>query len=317
MFFMKHKLILQPLLVAGKAIAATDRFLFHSHQVTVKPLVFFRITIGLLALLNFLSVYADLDVLFGHAGIMPAEITGLYVDELIINNTRLSTWLNLDAVNFSILFTCLFIIFSLSLVAGLFPRFSALLLLLLHTSLMSNNVFFMYGADYFIRMSLFYLLFFPSQHAFSVQALFNRYPDEKANYLIYVRFLQLHLLVVYLFSGVDKAIGYNWRNGEAVWKAINLPHANTDFNLNFSWLSEYPLLLIAGGWGIILTEMLYPLIFLASLRKYILRLIVIMHLSIALVLNLYYFSALMITWNIAAFYVFDKKEGKNTSSAEG
>lgn len=119
---------------------------------------------------------------------------------------------------------------------------------------------------------------------------------------------QLHLTLVYFFSGFDKVLGFNWRNGESIWKAINLPSANQDFNFDFSFLTEYPILLVAIGWLTIVVEMFYPVfIWISKFREFWLFLTISMHLGIALVLNLYFFSTLMIIWNITNFY-FVKNE---------
>ena len=104
-------------------------------------------------------------------------------------------------------------------------------------------------------------------------------------------------------------MGFNWWNGESIWKAINLPFANNDFNFNFSVLAHHPILLIIIGWTTILIEMLYPIfIWIPKTRKTWLYLTISMHLGIALILNLYIFSAMMIIWNLTNFYNYDNKQ---------
>lgn len=291
----------------GKLARNINRFFFEQVQVNCKPLVFFRISIGLLVLLHFLCMFQDVNLLFGSKSLLPPEVSSLYTDEFVISNNLLRSVTGMNPEIFNLLFNSAYIFVALCIISGLYTRYAACIMLLLHTALLSSNVFFMYGADYFIRMSLFYLIIFPTDHSFSVSALLKRKHKSGGNYLIYLRFLQVHLLMVYLFSGAGKIIGYNWRNGEAIWKAVNLPHANNDFKLGFAWMTEYPLIATLMGWSILVAEIGYPLIFVKKLRSVVLFSVVLMHLGIALVLNLYFFAAVMIVWNLAAFLDFDKK----------
>lgn len=57
--------------------------------------------------------------------------------------------------------------------------------------------------------------------------------------------------------------------------------------------------------------MLYPLfIWMPKTRKLWLSLTICMHLGIAIILNLYFFSTLMIIWNLANFYFEEDPELK-------
>jgi hypothetical protein len=119
---------------------------------------------------------------------------------------------------------------------------------------------------------------------------------------------QLHISIGYLFSGFDKILGFNWHNGESIWKAINLPYANRDFVFDFTFLAEHSWILVGIGWITITIELLYPVfIWWNRSRKLWLFFTIGMHVGIALTLNLYYFSAIMIIWNLTNFY-YDKGE---------
>jgi hypothetical protein len=306
MYYMNRSLIQGTISGPGKLIRKLGGFLFTNESYSCNALVFFRVCVGGVLLIHFFAMYTDIPLLYGSKSIIPAEVSGLYIDELVINNHKLRQWTGLNALQFSYAFGICYVLFALSLVVGFFSRITALAMLVLHTSLHSTNVFFMYGADYFIRMSLFYLVIFPADDRYSMKALIWSKKKTKENYLIYLRFLQLHLSLMYCFSGIDKILGYNWRNGEAIWKAVNLPHANSDFNLNVAWLAAYPVIPLLLGWATMLVEITYPLIFIKKFRTIFLCAVIGMHVSIAVMLNLYFFSCVMIIWNLAAFYSFDK-----------
>src|SRR5690625_80090 len=107
-------------------------------------------------------------------------------------------------------------------------------------------------------MSLFYLALIPSHSTFSLRKYLFR-KIKILNITPYLRLMQLHLSIAYFFSGLSKILGFNWWNGEAVWKAINLPFANLDFQFDFSFLLEYPGIFIIIGWATIVIELCYPL----------------------------------------------------------
>jgi hypothetical protein len=298
----------------NKIIRCIHQFFFSGENVSPRSFIFFRISLGLFILLHFLAILGDMDFLFGFDPIFPAEITDLYIDSLLVTNRMLLELSGLEKSVFVTVFNVAYITLSVFIIAGFATRLSVFIMLILHISLIKSNVFFNYGVDYFTSMSLFYLLIFPVNEKFSIDALlFRRKPVAAADYQVYLRLLQLHLCLAYLFSGGNKLMGYNWWNGEAVWKAINLAYSNIDFQLNFRWLSDYPLVLAAMGWFVIIIELFYPVIMFRRFRKAWLYGVIGMHLGIAIVINLYFFSVVMIIWNIAAFYNFGTPSNKNIS----
>ena len=57
----------------------------------------------------------------------------------------------------------------------------------------------------------------------------------------------------------EKLSGFNWRNGESVWKALHLPNFTNDFNVDVTWLGAYPWVFVILGWSTIIIELFYPL----------------------------------------------------------
>ncbi|MCC5921349.1 MAG: hypothetical protein JJU23_11765 [Cyclobacteriaceae bacterium] len=123
--------------------------------------------------------------------------------------------------------------------------------------------------------------------------------------LPYRRILQIHLCFVYFFSGFDKMLGVNWRNGESIWKVLHLPYFKSDLGISLDFLQAYPAVFVVMGWGVIIIELLYPIfIFRKTTRQLWLLLTLSLHFGIMLSLNLYFFGGLMILLNIAAFWDF-------------
>lgn len=289
---------------------------FYNGKESYQWITFFRISIGILILLHFVAVLPDFGLLFSSNSIIPSDILGVFVPDYIITLPEIVSFLEsygMPEETSLFIFECLYILFSSFLIIGFSPRITALLLLFMQIALVKGFSFYAYGVDFFTSMSLFYLILIPSDYQNSIQTLLKK-KVYKVNLLPYLRLFQLHLSIAYFFSGFGKVLGFNWRNGESIWKAINLPYANMDFGFDFSFLIQSPILLVIIGWATIIIEMCYPLfIWWGKTRKFWLFLTISMHIGIALVLNLYFFSALMIIWNLTAFYFMPIKNQKTVS----
>ena len=284
------------------------RFFFSANQ-DYSWIVFFRISIAAVTLLHFISILPDFDMLFSTHGVIPSDILDVYVPNFVITLPKIIYFFESYDINefiVCLLFKLLYTLFCLSLLIGFYPRITAMLLLFLQIALIKGSPFYAYGVDYFTSMSLFYLILIPSHYKFSVHT-FLKHTIKKIHITPYRRCFQLHLSIAYFFSGLGKILGFNWWNGASIWKAINLPFANQDFHFNFSILADYPIILILAGWATIITEMFYPIfIWIPKTRSMWLYLTLSMHFGIALVLNLYFFSAVMMIWNITNFYFSQK-----------
>ena len=106
---------------------------------------------------------------------------------------------------------------------------------------------------------------------------------------------------MYLATGLHKAAGPQWWNGEAIWRAVALPQL-AQFDL--TWLSSIPLLPMAIGWATLAVEIGYCILVWHGRTRFLaVASIVGMHLGIAAVLGLNSFAFLMIALNVAAFLV--------------
>ena len=291
-----------------KIIHKLNDFLFLEND-SYNWITFFRVAVGFLLALHFISILPDFDKLYSTKGIIPSDILDVFIPSNVITLPKIIHYLD----NFGIVeertivvFKVLYIAFSIFIAVGFIPRTSALFLLFLQISLTKGSYFYTYGVDFFSSMSLFYLIMIPSHYEFSVYTLF-KCKIKTISITAYRRLFQIHLCLAYFFSGFDKILGFNWWNGESIWKAINLPFANKDFNFNFGFLAHFPASLVLIGWATIIIEMFYPLfIWMPQTRKLWLYLTISMHIGIALTLNLYFFASIMIIWNFTNFYSFDK-----------
>ncbi|WP_228406880.1 HTTM domain-containing protein [Chryseobacterium sp. MYb7] len=295
-----------------------ENFFFKQDNQT-EFLSFFRVAIGIVILLQFTAVLPDFDKLFSSNSIIPQDIMSVFTPDWLITFSKIVSFLQTFGIEetTTIMITKVsFIVLCVFIITGFYSRISALLLLILQIALLKGSSFFAYGADFFTSMSLFYLILFPTDQHFSLRNfIFNRKPVS-INITPVKRLFQIHISIAYFFSGLDKALGFNWWNGESIWKAIHLPYSNRDLNIDFSWLIEHSYILSLIGWSTILIEMCYPIIiWYKPTQKTWLFLTISMHIGIALILNLYYFSAIMIVWNITNFY-FEQPVKKAVTSSK-
>lgn len=280
-------------------------------------LSFFRISTGTMALLHFLAILSDFDTFFSSKSIIPQDIMSVFHPEWLLTFSKITAFLESFGITENIVIAgakTLFIMLCFNIIIGFYSRLSAFLLLLLQVSLLKGSSFFIYGVDFFTSMSLFYLILLPSDAYCSVLRLISKKNNKEVNFMPVKRMFQIHISIAYFFSGFDKLLGFNWRNGESIWKAIHLPYANRDFNFDFSWMADHSYLLIFIGWATIIIEMLYPVfVWIPKTQKTWMMLTISMHLGIALVLNLYYFSAIMIIWNLTNFN-FERENASVKSS---
>ncbi len=260
-------------------------------------ILFFRVSIGIVILLHFISYWQDFDLLYGKNSIIPIELNKAYEGTKYITTTDILLFLEkYFTYNSSILiFKGTFAALCICIILGFYSRVSALLLLFLQISVVKSGIQFSYGADYFESMSLFYIIFFPSDIRFS------QLNTKTRDFTIFKRTIQWHLCISYFFSGFDKILGFNWWNGESIWKASHLPNFTRYIELNS--ITDNPIVYIILGWITLIVEIFYPLfININRTRKVWLFLTIGMHVGIIILFNLYFFASIMIIWNLTAYY---------------
>lgn len=286
------------------------RFFSKEDNSNEKSIIFLRVTTGIFLLLQLFSIWRDFQKLHGKYGIIPYDVQGYITSDYVITLSKIITVLepfNISEYTTIIIFITVFILFVLCLILGFFTRISALIVLILYVATSSGA--YKYGVDSFVTTTLFYLFLFPSSANYSLDSLIFKKTYSKTNLVLYRRLLQINLCMVYFFSGITKAVGDTWWNGEAIWKSINVGSANKLFNFDFSWLAEQHSVLMVLGWSVLIIEILYPIfIWMPKTRKFWLTITILMHVGIVLVLNLFFFGVFMIIWGMAAFYFIKEEE---------
>jgi hypothetical protein len=188
------------------------------------------------------------------------------------------------------------------LLVGWRTRLAAVTAWLGHMMLSMSGNAAIYGVDQFAHIGLFYCVWMPIGAAFSVDALGkgeSGAPTSSAR--LALRVLQIHLCIVYFSSGVEKATGIQWWNGEAVWRALMRPDLG---QFNVAWFAETPWLARIACWSTLLVEVGYAFLIWPRRTRTAWGVATVgMHLGIAIGMGLVSFSAVMAVFNMAAFLV--------------
>ena len=159
------------------------------------------------------------------------------------------------------------------------------------------NVF---GFDDVLGMLLIALAVGPSGAVLSVDSLLSRgmqraAPSVLAN--VALRLIQIHLCVIYFFSGCGKLLGASWWEGTAIWGSV----ANVQYRtLDLTWLARHPLVVNLITLATLFWEVSYPaLVWPRLTRRLVLTMAVLVHLGIGLAMGMMEFGLAMIVANMA------------------
>lgn len=264
---------------------------------------FLRLALGVLALLQLAALWPHLLSLYGNFGFVQwtlvEEGNSAWVPSIGKVALLLADWGVASTTTVHLLFG-LYGASLIGLLVGYRTRLFAGLAWITHSVTLNSGFFSLYGVDTMMHILFFYLVFSPAGARWSVDARLGRVsPSPTAGARIAQRLVQLHLCIIYLNTGIAKASGEQWWNGEAIWRAVMQPQFNV---FDFSWLTAYPQIAAAIGWSVVLLELGYAaLIWIPAARRPTLAAIVLMHVGIGVTLQLWLFSAVMIAFNLAAF----------------
>jgi hypothetical protein len=199
----------------------------------------------------------------------------------------------------SVAWICL-LVAGCGLLVGLACRYSAVLAWFIHLCAAKSGGFASYGVDNFMTIGLFYLMLSPLPDRYALDWRLREVRPKNLQLLgFWRRVLELHLCIIYFFSGLTKCLGSGWWNGSNVWRALIRPPFNViDPEILVRWRYLFPV----AGIFVCLLEIGYPFfIWHSKTRKIWLIGICVMHAGIGLTMGMYLFAFIMIVLNVAAF----------------
>ncbi len=298
---------------------AWDEFWFNPTSPSTLSAI--RVLAGLMLLYTHLVWTTDLEAFFGPRGWLPAQMLADY--ELFMNDPdgpngnpetgineapaprltwTLFTWAQSPTLMWSIHITALVVFFLLTV--GLFSRTMALLAYLFAVSYahrISPGAFF--GLDKVNCMLALYLVVGPCGARYSVDRLWrlkrggsSEVPASTLANLA-IRLIQVHMCIIYLFSGIGKLHGYQWVTGEASWLSFALLEYQS---LDMTWMARFPKLLnfmthLTVFWELTYCALVWPRL----TRPWVLLMAVIVHGGIIFALGMPTFGLAMLIGNMA------------------
>jgi uncharacterized membrane protein YphA (DoxX/SURF4 family) len=295
---------LQHRAVAKQMQASRERLIeFLFRPATDRWLTLLRVGLGLQVTFYSLSLREDWNDLFSGTVRIVAEALLSQQSQFI---PRLGWSINLGAEiglhEESVLvvaWACL-VVAGCGLLLGVACRLSAIVAWFFHLCAAKSGGFVSYGMDNLMTIGLFYLILSPLPDRYSLDWRLQKSPSRAPQLLgFWRRVLQLHLCVIYLFSGLTKCLGSGWWSGSNVWRALIRPPFNIiDAEILVRWKYMFPVV----GIVVCLLEMAYPFfIWNSRTRKIWLIGICAMHVGIGLTMGMYLFAFVMIVLNAAAF----------------
>ena len=260
-----------------------------------------RLLVGAMLFYTHLVWSLDLEAFIGPDGWLPVE----YKRELSGNQWSVWSiffWIESTWLLWTVHILALIVFFCLMI--GLFSRPMAVLAYLFAVSYahrVDPGAFF--GLDRINCMLVMYLMLGPCGARYSVDRILrlrrgnqeNPSPSTSAN--IAIRLIQLHLCIIYLFSGLAKLEGENWLAGTAVWWAV----ANYEYqSLDATWLAGWPTLVALATHATVFWELFYCfLVWNRFTRPLMLGMALLIHGGIALYMGMITFGLIMIFANMA------------------
>jgi hypothetical protein len=282
------------------------------------PLAALRVALGFTLLLQAFMMGSVIFKLFSSSGYIRGELAQTLNNPNLPQIAHLHNWLSPFGVseNFCILFVCFSYVMSLVLLMlGWQTRLASFLVWFLHWVLLNSADSTNYGVDHFAHIFLFYFIWIPVGSAWSIDAWKkgDLNPSSSAA-RVGLRVLQIHLCISYLMSGLEKAQGIQWWNGELLWRALSLPVYR---QFDMSWLAYWPHLSMAAGLGSLFLELGYIIfIWPKSTRKFWVAGILGLHFGIMIFMGLHIFGLFMI-FLTACLFGFSAEESRVAVQASG
>jgi len=282
-------------------VRTSDNPLF-SQASSFKPLAVMRILVGLVLLDQARTLWSYREVLLNPHGPVPWSLSDTWVDPLLPKLSHFVTLFGNAGLDPGVAIATILGIHALAasfMTIGYRTRLSTIVAWLTFVIIKNSSFPYLYGIGSMLVIALFYCVIMPVGRAWSADTLLKPPPGEVATDPSgWVLMLRLHLCIIYFAGGIAKGVGEQWWTGEALWRALSLPHLQ---QFDPTPILAWPRLLQAAAIATVLLQCAYPFLVWTRLRAAAILATELLHAGIALFLGLWLFSLVMIALNTAAF----------------
>ncbi|MBQ80822.1 MAG: hypothetical protein CMJ66_12430 [Planctomycetaceae bacterium] len=187
---------------------------------------------------------------------------------------------------------------ALSLSVGCFTRAAACIAFAGYVSAVNRAPLNTFGFDDVLGIMLVPMIIGRAGARFSVDSMFRKgHSVPNIETTIAIRLIQVHLCILYFFSGCGKLLGASWWEGTALWGAV----ANIQYRtIDLTFLAWHPLIVNALTLGALFWEISYAaLIWPRLTRPLYLVMAMFVHLGIGLTMGMMEFGIAMLIANMA------------------
>lgn len=268
------------------SFSAIDRFLMAPGDLRMLNVI--RPLFGIFLTINLLELWPDRHLFFGAGGFLPDEILGTYAAD----SWTIGTFV--PRSEFGV--TCYFLVHFAALatlILGIFPRCSALVVFVLFTGTMNSNLLIFDGEDIMLKLFAFFLIFAPGPKELRKAGLPGQ-PGATPYPVWPLRLFQFQMCLMFFACAIQKMKGEFWADGTAMYYVFRLyDYYRVPFP---EFVTENLMMLKLMSWGVILFELAIPiLIWFREIRLPCLILVIAFHLTIEFTMFLLVFHWIMIT----------------------
>jgi hypothetical protein len=257
-----------------------------------------RIAYASLLLINILVLVPDLELWYGEAGVLPYSASRTIIDT---DTWTVFSWLpRTDATARACV--AIFLVQIVLLLAGFGTRVQAVCVYLWVLSFQHRQFLIFDGEDNVFRLIGFFLIFLPSHHRFSVDAVLRAragrpFPRQGPAWAL--RLIQFQMSVIYLSTLLEKLRGTQWLDGTAVYYITRLDDTGGRFPLPGFLFDSMPFLRLA-GWAVLAAEaFIFWGLWVRPTRRAALVTGVVFHLTLEYTMTLFLFPWIMMVGLLA------------------
>lgn len=276
-------------------MTAWNRFWFDAKDARLLAII--RVIMGVTMLFMYVPRQFVAEDFYGAEGLIPPGAALEIIPEFFRPWGYIFQGFETYAALIHLLFLLMIILFTL----GIGGRLVSLFTWALHISFIHRNYAVVFGADLIGSIFLFYLAWTNHFATLNYKSLLNWFRTKRKPEFHYVptdligsvfyRLLQIQLVVIYAYTGMEKLKGQSWWDGTALWTVM----ANSQMTIvDMSWTRHIPWVLVGMTFTTILFEIYFPvLIWFKRTRIYMMILGFSFHLGIAVLLGLWSFAIVM------------------------
>lgn len=290
----------------SKLTKASARFWhFFEQEQPTWPLAFFRIGLGIICMGKMLVLLPSFIELYGQYGFIQWTISKFSNYPFLPHIGDMSLWIaetfrcSTDTATYTLLY--IYLLLCAMLILGVLTRVTTIVLFILHLAFINTGEAVIYGVDVFTQMALFYGMFFPLGSAYALDNVLGLSSFKKSSKGagIAIRCIQIQMCLVYFSTTIEKSLGIQWWNGEAIWRTFMMPIFKT---YDFAWVSGLPWLAVLTGVLVLIVEGGYIFtMWIPKLRTLWLLMIILLHLVISVVMGMWFFGFVMVFLSLFAF----------------